>query len=1145
MFSLRCKNVFLLLVLTVSTIQHTARAQGINTTFGQNRVQYGRFDWLYLRAENFDAYYYTGGKELATFCVKYAENHLTDLENLLEHRLSGRVEIICYNTMSDFKQSNIDLEDLAQNTGGYAQVNSNKVFVYFTGDHADLVRQMKEGLSMVIINEILYGGNLQERLQNAALLSLPEWFLRGLTAYISRPWDSELDNKMKDGVMSGKYKKFNRLSQKDAVFAGHSLWKYMGENSEAGTDIIKQIIIYTKLTRNYESAIYYTMDRKPFKQVQKEWYEYYRNLYSKEDENRKLPVVELKVKRRLAPYIEPQMKAGPKGDYVAFTTNKNGKYKVWLVDTKKGRHRKILKGGLKYYQLELDHSFPLIAWEPGGDRVGMIYEKKGKIILKRIDLVNNKKEYIEFSKFDKITGFDFSDNGRTIVLSAIRKGQSDIYTFDIPSRREKQLTFDFYDDQHPHFVQGSSQIAFSSNRLSDSLGIGVNAEIGDDNNYDIFVYDLELTPQTRMMKRLTRSAYINETQPTDFRYNYIAYLSDYNGIKNRYVSKVEEEYDFTEVQLTYFDYTGKTTDTIRYVGSWPFSGREFKYLGRTIVLDSTLEKVDTIVHNKDIVTTYPMSNYPRSIAAHDVSLQSRMVYDLVLQNNRYFIKISPLPKQIETESKTIETYPNMFRLKSGVANKPFEPGSRIFRSFGEILNDTSDGTAGLPEPTEVRISQDTSAYFFISEFTPDTYKRPAYVIVPKILNNDGRRKLFKISSPQFYNLTFFADQVVTQIDNSIINTYYQPISPAASQMFNPGLTGMFKLGMIDLMEDYRFTGGLRFALDLNGFDFFASFETLKNRFDHKLLFYRQSRSGGSTETNNKVTSLSHELRYIVKYPFNPASSLRMHIFGRQDKDIFKASDNATLLLPDRLTWWGGGKLEYVYDNVIPKGLNLYNGTRLKLFYEKYVNLDNSDIQLNVLGFDVRHYERIHRQIVWCSRITANTSFGPAKVVYYLGGVENWLTPRFNNDYSTAQDQNYIFQALACNLRGFEQNIRNGNSFALASTEVRFPVFQYAFNRPLRSEFLNNFQLVPFFDIGTAWIGSNPYSDENTFNQKIIEVGPVKAKVINVRDPLVAGFGGGLRSKLLGYFIRFDVAWGIQDAEVNSKPVYYIGLGLDF
>jgi hypothetical protein len=62
---------------------------------------------------------------------------------------------------------------------------------------------------------------------------------------------------------------------------------------------------------------------------------------------------------------------------------------------------------------------------------------------------------------------------------------------------------------------------------------------------------------------------------------------------------------------------------------------------------------------------------------------------------------------------------------------------------------------------------------------------------------------------------------------------------------------------------------------------------------------------------------------------------------------------------------------------------------------------------------------------------------------------------------------------------------------------------------------------------------------------VVENQYLNATVINVRDPIVAGYGGGLRTKLLGYFLRFDVAWGMQDLEPSKKPLYYFSLSLDF
>ncbi|OYU97217.1 MAG: hypothetical protein CFE21_02695 [Bacteroidetes bacterium B1(2017)] len=1113
--------------------QQFVSGQGINTTFGQNRIQYGPFEWSFLRTENYDAFYYTGGRELATFCIKYAENTMPSIEKILDHRLGGRIEIICYNTLSDQKQSNFGLEEISLNTGGYTNVVNNRVLVYFNGDHADLARQLKEGLSLVLLNELLYGGSLQERIQNAALLNLPQWYVQGLTSYLSRNWDVDMDNKMKDALQSKKKFRFNRLCQKDPVFTGHSLWKYLSDKYDA--DVIANMVYITKLTRNYENAFLYVTNIE-FPEIQKDYLEYYKNLYAKEANLlQDFPSGDFKIKKRIAPYIQPEMKASPKGNYLAFTSNKNGKYRIWLMDLKTGKTKRIFKGGIKYNQLVIDYSFPLLAWQAGGDKLAYVFEKKAQVFLRIVDLVNKKEETIRFLKFDKITGIDFSENGRTIVVSAIRKGQSDLYTYDIPTRKERQITADFYDDVNPRFVDYSGKILFSSNRKRDSLGVGIKTMLEEDNNYDIFQYDLETN--SRKLKRLTNTPYINETQPIDYNRNFFAYLSEYNGVRNRYAVRVEEVYDYTELTIKYQDSSAKEMDTLIYSDAPTWSGNRFTYQGKEILLDSKVERIDTIIHNKDIVYTYPLTNYKKNILAHDISVQGKQVYDLVLDQGRYHIRYSPIIKNVEEESQNVETYPNMFRLKTGYATQPFVSGPAEFK----VAKGNPDEAQ---TQTEIKVPVDTNAYFFVNEYTSPDYKRPSYILVTKNAESANNQKNIKINAPRFYDVTFFTDKVVTQIDNSIINTYYQPISPASQQMFNPGLNGMFKLGMMDLFEDYRITGGVRVAFDLSGYDYFASFETLKRRLDHKFVFYRQSRSGGTPEVVS-YKNLSHEMRYILKIPFSPVSSLRLATFFRQDRDIIRSSDIATRDSNDFVNHWLGGKVEYVFDNTIPKGMNLWNGTRFKLFYEHYSNLKSTDIQMNTLGFDFRHYQKIHRQIIWATRVTANTSFGPGRVVYYLGGVENWLPARFNTEIATATDRNYIFQALACNLRGFEQNIRNGNSFALINTEIRMPVFQYALNRTLRSEFLNNFQVVPFFDMGTAWVGSNPYSDQNTFNQKTYENGPIKAKVINVRDPIVAGFGGGLRSKLFGYFVRFDTAWGIQDGEVASKPIYYISLSLDF
>ena len=48
------------------------------------------------------------------------------------------------------------------------------------------------------------------------------------------------------------------------------------------------------------------------------------------------------------------------------------------------------------------------------------------------------------------------------------------------------------------------------------------------------------------------------------------------------------------------------------------------------------------------------------------------------------------------------------------------------------------------------------------------------------------------------------------------------------------------------------------------------------------------------------------------------------------------------------------------------------------------------------------------------------------------------------------------------------------------------------------------------------------------------------------DPWVGGFGIGVRFSLLGYFLRFDYAWGVEDLKIpNKKGMFMFSLGTDF
>lgn len=114
-------------------------------------------------------YFYLGGQQLGEFVVNNAENTLTDIEKKMEYRIEKKIEILVFNDFNDVYQTNLGIQNEDFNTGGKTKIFGNKLFIYFNGDHSDLLNQLREGIVMIFLNDMIYGGDIQDVVQNAVL----------------------------------------------------------------------------------------------------------------------------------------------------------------------------------------------------------------------------------------------------------------------------------------------------------------------------------------------------------------------------------------------------------------------------------------------------------------------------------------------------------------------------------------------------------------------------------------------------------------------------------------------------------------------------------------------------------------------------------------------------------------------------------------------------------------------------------------------------------------------------------------------------------------------------------------------------------------------------------------------------------------
>ena len=56
--------------------------------------------------------------------------------------------------------------------------------------------------------------------------------------------------------------------------------------------------------------------------------------------------------------------------------------------------------------------------------------------------------------------------------------------------------------------------------------------------------------------------------------------------------------------------------------------------------------------------------------------------------------------------------------------------------------------------------------------------------------------------------------------------------------------------------------------------------------------------------------------------------------------------------------------------------------------------------------------------------------------------------------------------------------------------------------------------------------------------------PVVVVLDNQKDPVIGGFGLGLRSRLWGYFVKLDYAWPVENLQIDRRRIF-LSLGYDF
>ena len=1149
-------------------------AQSAEAKFGQNRVQYKPFDFQYYVSDHFTTYFYPGGQDIAKYVIKAAEDNALDISDLLNYKYRGKINIIVYNTINELNQTNIGIYDPDQNQGGTAKMPDDKMFVYFNGDHANLDKQIRENIARLYVNKQTKGGTVGEKIVNAVALNLPDWYKQGLISYLGESWNADMEDRLRDGIMTGRYKQLNKLPPAESAFIGHAVWHYIEE--VYGRNTVANLQYLVRINRSVDNGFYFALGTNLNETLQA-WYKYYATRYNNEikytipRDNQDL------VKKKYRPetnYYQPRI--SPDGRYIAYASNNLSRLKIHLIDLEKKTKKVIFRSGWRTITQWTDESTPLIAWAPESDKIGFIFDRKNVVRLGQYSIKKEdgkpQKEIRRIEKFSKITSFNYIDP-KTLVFAAIKKGtgQSDIFIYTIESQTVKQITDDFYDDFTPAVIKLDSikGIVFASDRLDDTLRKEKYESQVFQKQTDLFFYNL--AGREPILYRITNTPNANESYPQQYSKHYFSYLSEANGIRNQYLAKLQTVFDHN--QKTYYYHNKETNEDDAISLSENVDYHQF--------LDTTVIKIKTVTSEKVYRTegkSYQQTNFSSNIMEQNLAPKANVALDRVLKKGRYeFYKYDIVYNERNFKKTYIQT-------------DYMKRRNNIMLSEDSVKKVIEDKKKEDLEAKENHIKKIYSGQDFQSEFdygvklfdwdSAAAMEKATHPTTTTGGESASSGFVFHFSKVRPYLVKFMVDKFIAQLDNDPIITTYQPFDPQnPGYMYQP-LNALFKIGITDLLEDYKLYGGLTFPLaGSSGFSFtdlgyFLVYEDLKKRWDKKVTFYHQSMSStasGNVPFYNTIipdnigqVNYSVKTTYIetqFKYPFDVFHRIGLGGGFRNDRYVFKSLDTFSLNLPAYTTNWVFLKAEYVYDNTINVMTDILNGFRAKAFFEFHkefpTQLDNgvrlpawNNNYFTEMGFDARYYLKIYKQMILASRASFATSLGNNKMIHYLGGLDNsLLTVQTGNNPSSqapiSSSEHFVYQTIAGPMRGFSANSRNGSSYALINAELRIPLITMLMNRPSKSEFVRNFMIVGFMDCGTAWDGLSPFSNNNPLFTTTYQNSVSVVTVQQYKTPVVLGTGFGFRTSLLGYFVKLDVAWGLDSGIWSQKPLAYLSFGHDF
>lgn len=510
--------------------------------FGKNKVQYKDYVWYYIQTEHFDIYFNEGGETLTEFTAQAAEDALTSIQNTFKYKINNRITIIVYNSQNDFQETNVTDTYLSEGIQGFTELFKNRVVIQFTGSYKQFRHLIHHELVHAVMNDMYYGGSIQNIISRNITLQFPLWFSEGISEFEALGWDVDTDMFLRDAAINENLPQMMNLDGYFAYRGGQSVFYYIA--NKYGKQKIGELMNKIKGVGNVPEAFKQTLGI-DLKELAERWRKEIKRTYWPDIALREDP--EQFAKRLTNPknddgFYNTSPALSPQGDKIAFISNRNFYFDVFIMNAIDGKIiKRIVEGNKSPDFEELNILTPGLTWSPDGNKIALSAKSNGYDVIYIIDVESEKRQTLPV-RLEAIHSVAWSHDGTRLAFIGQDKKQSDIYVFDLETKTLTNLTNDSFGDYDPSWSNDDKHIYFVSDR-ADNLNVDVVID-----GYEIYKSDFSqkdiyrISLENRMIERLTDLPESDETFPhISADGTKLIFISDINGINNVYTFSFVDE----------------------------------------------------------------------------------------------------------------------------------------------------------------------------------------------------------------------------------------------------------------------------------------------------------------------------------------------------------------------------------------------------------------------------------------------------------------------------------------------------------------------------------------------------------------------------------------------------------------------------